>query len=149
GRRLGRLSVLEPVVRPTPEEIAAGDWNQERAVREAARELSALGPSLTKVQVPLGGRASAAEIAAEAEKLDAVIATPWVVLSQGVPAELYPDAVAAACRAGASGFLAGRALWSDVVGAPDWPAALKDRPRARLDRLVQIVDAQARPWWQR
>lgn len=142
----GVLSVLEPVVRATPAELDAGTWNTEDAIREAARELSPLRPSLYKVQVPLGGAGSADEQRAASEELARDITGPWVVLSQGVGLDRFADAVEAACRAGASGFLAGRALWSDVVGAPDVPAALREKSRPRLERLTEIVDAHARPW---
>lgn len=142
----GILSVLEPVVRATQAELDAGTWNTEDAIREAARELSPLRPSLYKVQVPLGGAGDPAEQLAASEQLAADITGPWVVLSQGVGLERFPDAVEAACRAGASGFLAGRALWSDVVAADDVPATLRERSRPRLERLVGIVDAHARPW---
>jgi sulfofructosephosphate aldolase len=149
AERLGVLSVLEPVVQPTPLEAAGGGWDKDAAIREAARELSALGPSLTKVQVPLDGRGDAHQRDAACRALAAVIATPWVVLSQGVDPRAYPAAVESACRAGASGFLAGRALWADVVGAEDWGRALRGRPRQRLERLARIVDAHARPWCER
>lgn len=146
ARERGVLSVLEPVVRATPDELADGSWDQEAAIREAARELSALRPSLYKVQVPLGGAGDEAELRAESERLAHDIVGPWVVLSQGVALDRFADAVEAACRAGASGFLAGRALWSDVVGTVDVPGTLRGRSRPRLERLVEIVDAHARPW---
>lgn len=142
----GILSVLEPVVRATPGELDAGTWDAEEAIREAARELSPLRPSLYKVQVPLGGAGDAAEQLAASQELARDITGPWVVLSQGVGLERFPDAVEAACRAGASGFLAGRALWSDVVAADDVPATLREKSRPRLERLVDIVDTHARPW---
>jgi sulfofructosephosphate aldolase len=142
----GLLSVLEPVVRATPEEEAAGTWDLDAAIREAAQELSPLGPSLYKAQVPLAGRGTPAEQATASEALGAVIRGPWVVLSQGVDRERFLPAVLGACRGGASGFLAGRALWSDVVGRPDVPAALAERSVPRLERLVEVVDAEARPW---
>ncbi|MMZ71449.1 putative aldolase YihT [compost metagenome] len=52
----------------------------------------------------------------------------------------------AACDAGASGFLAGRALWSDVVGAADPRPALAERAVARLTGLRAIVDEHATAW---
>lgn len=142
----GLLSVLEPVVRATQEEEATGTWDAEPAIREAARELSPLGADLYKVQVPLGGRGSPAEVGAACAALGRDITGPWVVLSQGVHRDDYLAAVTAACRAGASGFLAGRALWSDVVGLPDVPAALRRISVPRLHALVETVDAHARPW---
>ena len=144
--RLGLLSVLEPVVRATPSELDDGTWNADEAIREAARELSVLKPSLYKSQVPLSGRGTPEEQLAASEELGRAIATPWVVLSQGVDRDAFPAAVEAACRGGASGFLAGRALWSDVVGAAEVPARLREVSVPRLERLAEIVDREARPW---
>jgi sulfofructosephosphate aldolase len=146
ARRLGLLSVLEPVVRATPAEEAAGSWDAEAAIREAARELSALGPSLYKVQVPRAGVGTPAELRAACAELDRAVSGPWVVLSQGVARENFLTAVTAACQSGASGFLAGRALWSDVVAAPNTGAALRSTSVPRMLRLIEAVDAYARPW---
>ncbi|MHB1234211.1 MAG: hypothetical protein ACYCZK_00875 [Microbacteriaceae bacterium] len=142
----GVLSVIEPVVRPTRRELDDGSWDQDVAIREAARELSPLGQSLYKVQVPLGGRGDAAEQLAASTELGKAIVGPWVVLSQGVERDDYYAAVEAACRGGASGFLAGRALWSDVVGDADVPARLREFSVPRLERLIELVDREARPW---
>jgi sulfofructosephosphate aldolase len=146
ANRVGLLSVLEPVVRATPRELDDGSWDADEAIREAARELSVLRPSLYKSQVPLSGRGTPEEQLAASEELGRAIATPWVVLSQGVDRDAFPAAVEAACRGGASGFLAGRALWSDVVGAADVPARLREVSVPRLERLAEIVDREARPW---
>jgi sulfofructosephosphate aldolase len=146
ARARGVLSVLEPVVRATERELADGSWDMDVAIREAARELSVAGQSLYKVQVPLAGTGTAAEQDAASVAVNDAITGPWVVLSQGVEREAFLPAVEAACRAGASGFLAGRALWSDVVGQPDVPAALRRLSVPRLERLIEVVDREARPW---
>jgi sulfofructosephosphate aldolase len=148
ARERGVLSVLEPVVRATSAELEAGTWDADEAIREAARELSPLGPSLYKVQVPLAGRGEPSEQHAASVALGDAITGPWVVLSQGVERDAFLPAVRAACRAGASGFLAGRALWSDVVGLPDVPSQLRQRSVPRLERLIEVVDREARPWQQ-
>jgi sulfofructosephosphate aldolase len=116
------------------------------AIAEAARELSPLGPSLYKVQVPLNGKAEPAALERACATLGESITGPWVVLSQGVHRDDFLGAVRAACSGGASGFLAGRALWSDVVGRADVPGALAEVSVPRLERLVEVVDAEARPW---
>lgn len=144
----GVLSVLEPVVRATQAELDAGTWDADAAIREAARELSPLGASLYKVQVPGQGRGTPAEQTAASERLGRDILGPWVVLSQGVERDDFRAAVEAACRGGASGFLAGRALWSDVVGADDVPGMLRSVSVPRLERLIETVDREARPWTQ-
>jgi sulfofructosephosphate aldolase len=143
---LGLLSVLEPVVRATPAEVDAGTWDMDDAIVEAAQELSALRPSLYKAQVPMAGNGDADEQRRASERLAGAAQGPWVVLSQGVERARFQDAVEAACRAGASGFLAGRALWSDVVGHPDVPSRLRELSVPRLEALVEVVDRSARPW---
>lgn len=140
------LSVLEPVVRATPGEQSTGRWDEDVAILEAARELAPLGPSLYKAQVPRRGRGTLAELRRASETLGSAIAGPWVVLSQGVERDDFRTAVQAACQGGAGGFLAGRALWSDVVGHPDVDRVLAKVAVPRLERLVEVVDRHATPW---
>ncbi|AXK31644.1 hypothetical protein DVA86_02270 [Streptomyces armeniacus] len=146
-RAAGLASVLEPVARPTPGEAAEGTFRLNDAIVEAATELAPLRPSLYKCQVPDGGKGTVERIAAEAARIHAVVDVPWVVLSQGVEPDDFPRAVEAACRAGASGFLAGRALWTSALGAPDPVAALRGECAERLRLLGEIVDRHGRPWW--
>jgi sulfofructosephosphate aldolase len=145
-REAGLASVLEPVARPTPEEEAAGTFDLDAAIVEAAAELGPLGPSLYKCQVPGRGAGPVAAIARRAERVDAVLDCPWVVLSQGVDPRDFPTAVEAVCRAGASGFLAGRALWTDTLGPADPVPLLRAHAVPRLRRLAETVDRYARPW---
>jgi sulfofructosephosphate aldolase len=137
AERHGLLSVLEPVVRHE---------DREWAIVEAARELGATGCSLYKCQVPFEGNGDPAAIAQQAREIDAALPCPWVVLSQGVAADDFPASVEAACRGGASGFLAGRALWSATLGAEDPTGLLRERSVPRLRELAEIVDAHGRPW---
>ncbi|MDT0378223.1 hypothetical protein RM572_05450 [Streptomyces sp. DSM 42041] len=146
-RDAGLASVLEPVARPTAREEADGTFRLNDAIVEAAEELAPLRPSLYKCQVPDGGRGPVARIAAEAERIDAAVDVPWVVLSQGVEPDDFPHAVEAACRAGASGFLAGRALWTPALTAPGPAAALRGPCAERLRELGEIVHRHGRPWW--
>ncbi|MGP3770524.1 hypothetical protein ACTWJ8_06760 [Streptomyces sp. SDT5-1] len=143
-RSAGLASVLEPVARPAHGDEAAFDLND--AIVEAARELAPLRPSLYKCQVPDGGVGGLAHLTEQSARIDAVVDVPWVVLSQGVTARDFPTAVEAACRAGASGFLAGRALWTDALTG-DRDAALRGPSADRLRLLGDIVDAHGRPWW--
>jgi sulfofructosephosphate aldolase len=100
----GLLSVLEGIVR------VADPADRDAAIVEAARELASAGPSLYKVEVPTHGRGEPAEITERCAEIDGAVAMPWVVLSNGVELEDFPAAVEAACRGGASGMLAGRAI---------------------------------------
>jgi sulfofructosephosphate aldolase len=139
SQRHGVLSVLEPVVR-VAEEL------REEAIVEAARELGAVGPSLYKCQVPLGGKGDPTEITRWAREIDAALSVPWVVLSQGVEPADFPRAVEAACEGGASGLLAGRALWTNALDADDAHAPLREESLPRLHQLAEIVDTHGRPW---
>ncbi|MFZ3555558.1 hypothetical protein [Streptomyces sp. BH055] len=143
-RSAGLASVLEPVARPADGEENTFVLND--AIVEAARELAPLRPSLYKCQVPDGGVGSVAHLTEQSARIDAVVDVPWVVLSQGVTAADFPTAVEAACRAGASGFLAGRALWTDALTG-DRDVALRGPSTDRLRRLGDIVDTHGRPWW--
>jgi sulfofructosephosphate aldolase len=139
AERHGLLSVLEPVVR-------VPDADREDAIVEAARELGAVRPSLYKCQVPLAGRGPAEEIEARARQIDAALPVPWVVLSQGVDPVDFPAAVEASCKGGASGMLAGRAVWTATLAADDPTELLRERSVPRLQELAAIVDAHGRPW---
>jgi sulfofructosephosphate aldolase len=134
------LSVLEGVARHE---------DRDAAIVEAARELASVGPSLYKCEVPTHGRGSSEEIERRCREIDAVLECPWVVLSQGVAQEDFPRAVEAACRGGASGILAGRAIWSDTLADNDPSMLLRDRAVPRLRHLAAIVDAHGRPWRER
>jgi sulfofructosephosphate aldolase len=124
--RHGVLSVLEPVVR------------EDHQIAEAARELGATRPSLYKCQAPRQG-----DVAARCAEITRVLPVPWVVLSQGVPRDEFPHAVAAACKGGARGFLAGRALWTNTLGADDPAELLRTESVRRLQELIEIVDRYA------
>jgi sulfofructosephosphate aldolase len=133
----GLLSILEGVVRP------GSDSEFDRLQLEAAAELAALRPSLYKAQVPRRG-VDEVEVGRVSERISAAVPVPWVVLSQGVSIDVFPRAVRAACHAGASGFLAGRAIWSDTLADPT--PLLRSRAVDRLKQLAELVDGAARPW---
>jgi sulfofructosephosphate aldolase len=137
------LSVLEPVVRG-PE-----GFDRESAIVDAASELGVLGCDLYKCEVPTHGAGEPEEITAWSRRIDAAVPCPWVVLSQGVDPARYPAAVEAACRGGASGMLAGRAVWTATLAADDPTELLQAHSVPRLRELAAIVDAHGRPWWQR
>jgi len=133
----GLLSIIEPVVRPP----RRGDkFDREQAIIDAAIELGDSGADLYKVEMPLSGKGSHNELLAASQKLNEHINMPWVILSSGVDEKLFPRAVSVAMTAGASGFLAGRAVWSSVVGLPDTELMLRDVAAPKLQRLGEIVD---------
>lgn len=142
----GLLSVVEVVVRAPAGARTA--WDRESTAVEAAREMGALGPDLYKAEVPFLGQGDPSAIERGSRALTEAVGGPWVVLSAGVPLERFGDAVEAACRGGASGFLAGRAIWSDAVTLDGLTQRLEAVSVPRLQRLSAMVDRVARPWWE-
>lgn len=140
-RSLGVVSIIEPVSRGrwdgAPSDVEAG-------VLAAARELGDLGADIYKAEVPFKAAESDERVFDACRELTDIINGPWVVLSSGVDADRFPDAVGIACRAGASGFLAGRAVWASVLGADDVDDDLRAISIPRLERLGTIVDDNIR-----
>ena len=133
----GLVSIIEPVVRP-PRRGASFD--REQAIIDAARELGDSGADLYKVEMPLFGKGSQQALLNASQRLNEHISMPWVILSSGIDEKLFPRAVNIAMTAGASGFLAGRAVWSSVIGLPDTEMMLRDISVPKLQRLGEIVD---------
>ena len=136
-RSAGLVSIIEPVVRP-PRHLWGFD--KEECILKAAKELGDTEADIYKVEMPLGGKGSFNDLVTATAKLNDLIKMPWVILSSGVAPDLFPRAVRAAMQSGASGFLAGRAVWSNVVGAQDEEMMLTDLAVPRLKRLGEIVD---------
>lgn len=142
----GLVAIVEPVSR-APRNDA--DWSWDEGVLAAATELGCRGADLYKAEVPTRGSGDADEIRRRCAELSRRIGSPWVVLSSGVPHDLFPRAVQLACGEGASGFLAGRAVWApvlDFVAGPDTARDqveqhLRETSVPRLQRLCAFVDA--------
>ena len=136
-RQAGLLSIIEPVSRKPRD---ARPWDTNEGIQAAAEELGHLGADLYKAEVPLYGRGGERAVREASARLNDTIRGPWVVLSSGVSPDEFPQAVEWACREGASGFLAGRAVWRNVIGSSDIPRALIDDAAVRLQRLCDVVD---------
>jgi sulfofructosephosphate aldolase len=136
-RTAGLLSVIEPVSRKPRD---GRSWEVKDGILAAAKELGGRGADLYKAEAPLYGNASESEVRRESAKLSNAIRGPWVVLSSGVSSDHFPTAVEWACREGASGFLAGRAIWRNVIGQTNVERALQEDAVPRLRRLCDVVD---------
>ncbi len=143
-REHGFLGLVEGLVQDDGRHEDAWYWTN--GILAAGEEIADLGPDVYKAQVPTLGLGSPAEVEALSRRLTALIGRPWVVLSQGVAPERFEASVLAACRGGASGFLAGRAIWTSALRAPDRHRHLAEVGRERLARLAAVVDGAARPW---
>ncbi len=97
--------------------------------------------------VPPPGDGATAALFAEMGRL---AGRPWVMLSAGASQAAFRNVLHYAFEAGASGFLAGRAIWWDAFQHfPDMAAmetALSGPAADYMKELNALADAQARPW---
>ena len=119
-------------------------------VIETVRRLGALNPDVLKVQFPVdtSHETDQAVWVDACNELDEVSPVPWALLSAGDPYEQFRDQVRIACAAGASGFLAGRALWGEYVAAPDdeRPRLMDEVVRPRFRKLAALADEFGHDW---
>jgi tagatose 1,6-diphosphate aldolase len=144
--------VVEPIWYPLPgEDPDSAQWKAQRVrgIIASAVEANGLGVDMLKVEFPgyvdtEQGREAAL---ADCIELDANIDVPWVILSAGVGYADFKTQVEIACRAGASGYLAGRSIWRDAVSTHDAVAreAAIAEARGRLDELNGITRLYGRP----
>jgi sulfofructosephosphate aldolase len=139
GRRAGLPVILEVIVRD-----ADGPWQdsaaRDAAIVEAAAEFADFGADVYKAEVPDHG-VDSDRVTAVSREVSAVLSCPWVVLSNGVEPDRFGAAVSAACRGGASGFLAGRAIWAGAAMLDDFSSVLRTDSVPTLDALSSRVPA--------
>jgi tagatose-1,6-bisphosphate aldolase len=138
-RRVGIPSVIEPIVVGLPgEPPLSADQKKELVILSASR-MAALGPDLLKLEWP-GDAEGCARIS------DALGALPWALLSAGVAYDAFVDRVRTALDNGASGFIAGRAIWGEAVGlvGPARVEFLRETAVPRLAGLTQLLADHAR-----
>lgn len=114
------------------------------AVVHGVRRFGALGVDLLKIQFPFDTAADASR-AAWAEGCGAVddaSPVPWALLSEGRGFDEFRELVQIGCRAGASGFVAGRAIWGIALDHQD---AIRESA-SRLSELRAIATSHAQPW---
>ena len=75
---------------------------------------------------------------------------PWVMLSAGASKSDFYNIASHAYHAGASGYLAGRAIWSDAFNSfPDWEAMARELASSSVEymtKLNALTDSKALPW---
>ncbi len=152
--------LLEVLVYPLPgEDPAAMDARREELVLESIRPFTdpAYGVDIFKLEPPgpIGGvpdpeGPQATALQRAYDRMAAMLPRPWVMLSAGAGAADFMRSMRYACRAGAAGYLAGRAIWADAFTRfPDLDAMereLATGSRRNLDALNELTDAAATPW---
>jgi tagatose 1,6-diphosphate aldolase len=123
--------------------------DRRHVVIEAARRLCPLGVDVLKTEFPVAVK-EISEVAVwrdACQELTVACGVPWVLLSAGVSYELFLQQATVSCEAGASGVMAGRAVWDQAVtldrhARRDW---LETVARERMQRLAALADALGRP----
>ncbi|MBT59315.1 MAG: tagatose 1,6-diphosphate aldolase [Arenicellales bacterium] len=84
------------------------------------------------------------------DELGQLVSRPWVMLSAGAGKEEFFRILTHAYTAGASGYLAGRAIWMDAFEYfPDWKRirhALEQDASKYMKELNQLTVTRAQPW---
>ena len=134
-----------------PQEFA--DLKEQLVIR-TARDITALPVDVLKAEFPadLSNKKDKSEMIELCHQLDISSQVPWVILSAGVDFELFCQQVEIACRAGASGFLGGRAVWQEAMyidDARERVQYLSTVGTDRLKRLNEIASKYAVPWYKK
>ena len=100
--------------------------------------------------VPEPGTAGSAAVQALFDELDRAAGRPWVMLSAGAGMTEFHRVLHYAYGAGASGYLAGRAIWLEAFQLfPDWDG-IRDELRGAavpyMRELNTLTGSLARPW---
>jgi tagatose 1,6-diphosphate aldolase len=119
-------------------------------VRETAQRLSKLKPDVLKLEFPVDAdfNNDLQTWQSACDAVNAACIVPWALLSAGVDFDIFERQVKVACQCGASGFLAGRAIWKEcvIMSAEDRKQFLAQTATDRLQRLAALADQFARPW---
>jgi tagatose 1,6-diphosphate aldolase len=113
------------------------------------------GIDLFKVESPVAASAIGAEPSREVQALfnemGRLCGRPWVMLSAGAGMGEFKSVLACAYQAGASGYLAGRAIWAEPFKAfPNWEAirqGLQGQSVPYMRELNALTDRAASPWF--
>ena len=113
-------------------------------------DLFKLESPIAVTEVPGVGNPDWEKTQALFDEMGRLAARPWVMLSAGAGMDDFRKVVSHAYRAGASGYLAGRAIWAEAFRAfPDWATirqGLKQDAVPYMRDLNALTDKEARPW---
>jgi tagatose 1,6-diphosphate aldolase len=123
-------------------------------VIETARQITALPIDVLKAEFPadIEFEQDEEKLLKFCRELNQSSRLPWVLLSAGVDFDSFKKQVAIACKAGASGFLAGRALWQEgaqIRSRDERMNFFQKTAAARLKELAEIADNYGKPWYSR
>lgn len=126
-----------------------------KSVEEFAKPI--YGVDLFKLESPLNasdvpgvGNDGWRDVQKVFDEMGRLAGRPWVMLSAGAGKAGFRNILTHACKAGASGYLAGRAIWLEAFSHfPDWGkmrAGLEEGGVSYMRDLNALTDAQALPF---
>lgn len=141
---------LEPIIYPLdPTQLLTGA-ERTAVMVETARHFSRPGVDVLKLEFPTDSSDETTWQAA-LHALNAACSVPWTLLSAGVPYEQFERQAQAACKAGASGIIAGRAVWADAIPLKghERDGFLREVGSERMQRLTAICREHGVSWTHR
>lgn len=144
--------LVYPLAGEAPEALAE---RKSELVLESVREFARpeFAVDLFKLESPVSEKAlsEGSGVQKTFDELGRLAGRPWVMLSAGANAESFRQVLVHAYQAGASGFLAGRAIWwpAFVQNFPDLQAMRRDLQEHGLRYMREInalTEASAVPW---
>ncbi len=136
--RVGMPLICEPLA------LYGRPEDRRQAVLEGVKLFGPLGVDVLKLQFPypVDPAASGREWAESCREIDRLSPVPWTILTEGSNYHLFRDQLRTACGAGASGFVAGRAVWREAATGESELSSATDR----LDELRDIAVTHGRSW---
>jgi tagatose 1,6-diphosphate aldolase len=131
---------LEPItysLDPSKKNLPVDEKKQ--VVIETANRLSELGADVLKIEFPIDANQESDQrvwMKACAE-LTRAVKIPWALLSAGIDYSTFLQQARVACQAGASGVIAGRAIWGEAVEL-DRQARINFLRTTAVERLKEI-----------
>jgi len=148
--------IVEPVGYAMGDEGTTGRYSalKPEIVVKTAAQLTPLGIDVLKAEFPADAKKEkdAAVMLDNCKRLNDASMVPWIILSGGVDFGLFVRQVGIACKAGASGFLAGRALWQEATSITSREARQKFFQTTVVDRLgilMAVANAYGTPWYKK
>lgn len=120
-------------------------------VADTVYQLSALPIDMLKIEFPVEmiSEMTEKQLLDICQQVDRASLVPWVLLSGQNDFDVFCHQLEIACRAGASGFLAGRAVWQEATTARNREERIQFLQTTGAERLQQasmIANAYGEPW---
>jgi tagatose 1,6-diphosphate aldolase len=127
---------------------ALSDEQRRGAILRSVEDLTPIGGDVLKVEFPASPGESRRVWEDACHSITQASSIPWVLLSAGVDCDVFLEQTAIALTGGASGILAGRAIWKEALSldGEERSVFLEKIAKDRLRELSELCLANARPY---